>query len=151
MKNLVRPFLLLALIAGLIYSCQKDNFEETEIIIPKITNAKVLDNIDSVYNPVSIKEYTYNAFDADDENINKQLLDIAVAACEYFKDNSQNEFIMGRANLSSNKCFNLNELASVNSLKSANEKYVNLISVIKDADLKHKSTNPFNNTLLLCV
>ncbi|MGC9355294.1 MAG: hypothetical protein ACP5D9_15715 [Mariniphaga sp.] len=148
MKNLVRPFLLLALIAGLIYSCQKDNFEETEIIIPKITNAKVLDNIESVYNPVSIKEYTYNAFDADDENINKQLLDIAIAACEYFKDNSQNEFIMSRANLSSNKCFNLNELASVNSLKSANEKYVNLISAINNADLKHKSTNPLKSGVI---
>src|SRR5690606_17728504 len=114
MKNLKRSFLLLALLAGLIYSCEKDSFEEAETIIPKITTAKVLDNIESVYNPLNIKEYTHNALDADDENINAQLLDIAIAAREYFKKYSQNEIIRKQANLSSNKCFNLNELASIN-------------------------------------
>lgn len=148
MKNLKRSFLLLALLAGLIYSCEKDSFEEAETIIPKITTAKVLDNIESVYNPVNIKEYTHNALDADDENINAQLLDIAIAAREYFKKYSQNEIIMKQANLSSNKCFNLNELASINSLKSANEKYLNLISAIKNADLKHTSTNPLKSGVI---
>lgn len=86
--------------------------------------------------------------DADDENINAQLLDIAIAAREYFKKYSQNEIIMKQANLSSNKCFNLNELASINSLKSANEKYLNLISAIKNADLKHTSTNPLKSGVI---
>lgn len=100
MKNLIRSFLLLAFVTGLIYSCQKENFEEPNTFIPTITKVKVLDNIESVINPVNIEEYTYNPRDRDDENINKQLLEIAVAACEYFKDNSHNEIIMRKANLS---------------------------------------------------
>lgn len=145
MKNLIKFFVLFSFISGLYTSCQKDNFIESEFITKKIEQVKVLDNIETVNNPISIEEYTLNSIDTDDENINKQLLEIAIATREYFKGNIQNEAIMSKANLSSNKCFNLNELSSINSLKSANKEYLNLIAVISNASLKHRSTNPLKS------
>lgn len=140
----------LILISGLmigINSCQTDNFNEQEIITLTIkkTKVNVLDNIETVLNPMDINEYTINNVDIDDQKINEQMLAIAVAAREYFTDNSLNEIIHSQAKMSANKCFNLKKLVSINSLKSASTAYSNLIASIENADMKHLSTNPLKS------
>jgi hypothetical protein len=130
---------------GFISACQNENFDEISKSNRKNISTIDIDNQMFAVNPVNVELFVENPNDIDDEKINRQLLEIAIAAREYFRNNSQNEIIMNKSKFSSNKCFNLNELSSIISLKSASKEYLNFISAINKADLKHKSNNPLKS------
>ena len=126
-------------------SCEKEDYKKEQI--RNETVQYTLDNIPNISNPYSANLYVKNELDIDDEKINKQLLDIAIATRDFLKESPQNEFILKSANISSNSSMNLFDLVSNSNLKSANQgvAYTNLVSLLEKSDLTHASTNPFKS------
>lgn len=139
---------IILFLVGYISACKNESFEEISKSNIKEISAITIDNQIFSVNPIDVEQFVGNPNDIDDEKINRQLLEIAITAREYFRKNSQNEIIMNKSKFSSNKCFNLKELSSINSLKSASKEYLNLISAINKTDLKHKSNNSLKSGII---
>ena len=136
---------LIALTASiLIFSCSKEEF--LEISEPKDETVQfILDNVPYISNPNNVSLYTENKEDVDDEKINKQLLDIAIATRDFLKESPQNQTVLKSANISANSSVNLYDLVSNSALKSSYQSaaYANLVTLLENVNLTHSSTNPF--------
>lgn len=154
-KNLVRNTTLsrvlsIAILASCMIctiSCDKEtvNNVSNDAVINTVSYVYGLDKVPLVSNPHSVEEYTINSLDADDEKINKQLLEIGIATRELLKDNGFNETILKSASKNMNQTMNLNVLADIAATKSNTEESKALVNVLSKIDLTHKSTNPAKN------
>lgn len=143
---------LLGFFFVLIMSCQKEvglqNIQKEEVIKNSDFSTNYVYGLDKVPNNInkhSIDNYVLNNEDADDEKINKYLLEIGVATRELLKDCPMNREILESSVKIVNSVKPLLELVDQTKLKpskSINEKAENLLQVLRNADLTHKSTNP---------
>lgn len=129
-----------------IFSCSKEELTENQE--PENESVQyVLDNVPSIANPNDVSLYTFNEEDADDEKINLQLMDIAIATRDFLKETPQNQTVLKSAKVSASGSINLFDLVSNSNLKSSNQSaaYANLVSLLEKTDLTHASTNPLKS------
>lgn len=149
LRKLTVSLLMLALV---LVGCEKEkrinNQSKPNGHKPKNESIQyVLDNVPIIANPHDVSLYTTNEKDADDEKINLQLLDIAIATRNLLKETPQNQNVLKRAKVSAISSINLLDFISNSNLKSARQStaYTNLVSLLEKADLTHASTNPMNS------
>jgi len=140
----------LIFLVSLILTCSCNKEELTETVSKNETGQFVLDKVPYIVNPYDVSLYTKNEEDIDDEKINIQLLDIAIATRDFLKESPQTQTVLRKANTSANSSINLFDLVIKEPLKSSSQSstYSKLVSLLKNADLKHSSTNPLKSGVI---
>lgn len=140
-------FLLIYLSAFfLISSCSKEELTENQKTGSESIQY-ILDHVPSISNPYDVRLYTTNEENADDDTINDQLLEIAIATRIFLKESPQNQTVLKGAKASTRNTFNLFDLVSNSKLKYTNQSvsYKNLVSLLEKNALTYTSKNPLKS------
>ena len=129
---------------GIFYACKKDLAnQEMDVSMKHLKSME--DGITFIVNPHPVEKHLLNPEDIDDENINRQLYAIGMAARPFFMDNRLNAYIMEVANQHVNDCIDLREFREWHPITTGDynmEEVEGLQNVIEATNLRYISKNP---------